>query len=93
MTAIDTKIQDLMRLADEFARACFDTDGGAHDARAALESALRSALQREPLTEEQLRTEYRRRWGSPDPRDLLNFDAGVRWAERAHGIDSKDTHG
>jgi hypothetical protein len=53
-------VQRLMGLADAFARACFDTDGGAHDARSTLESALREALQVQGLTDaeiERLRAE------------------------------------
>jgi hypothetical protein len=59
MSTEDT-VQRLMGLADAFARACFDTDGGAHDARSTLESALREALQVQGLTDaeiERLRAE------------------------------------
>lgn len=45
-------VQWIMRLADGYARACFDTAGGAHAARDALESAVRAlAAQPAPIQE------------------------------------------
>jgi nucleoside-triphosphatase THEP1 len=71
-------VQRLMGLADAFARACFDTDGGAHDARSTLESAIREALAQgevQGLTDAEIRDE-RTRTGAN-----FGFMDGARWAE------------
>jgi hypothetical protein len=93
VSTTDTKIQELLRLAREWVRIC--VEGQPHQAResarTALESALRSALQREPLKHAEL-LRLRGLCVGRVSGELYEIEF-ARAIERAHGIDSKDTHG
>jgi hypothetical protein len=100
VSTIDTKVKELMGLADSYAfPRTIEINGDPpkvtasdmEDARVALESALRSALQREPLKHAEL-LRLRGLCVGRISGELYEIEF-ARAIERAHGIDSKDTHG
>lgn len=86
------KIEEIMALVSAYGDACeafgdYQFHENAMDcvkAKAAIESALRELVERKPLSDEVIGEQYLEEYSFDG--ECAAFRAGVRYAERAHGI-------
>lgn len=85
-------IEEIMKLVDAYGDACetfgdYQVHANAMEcvaAKAAIESSLRELVERKPLSEDQV--EFLKHVHANNAYVGGDFEAGVRYGERAHGI-------